>query len=849
PYEITPRSPADLRVVSSTLNSVSLAWTDRSFAEEGFEVERRSSIGFTPEILIAAGDAWRFFRGTQEPSAGTLGWAGVEFDDSAWEEGPSGFGYGDGDDATVLADMQNHYSTIYLRRTFDIEDAALFTGLKLLVDYDDGFVAYLNGVEVARMQAGLPGTFLPFDSLASDQHEAGEAVSVEFPVAGILRSGVNALAIQGLNINLSSTDFSLIPRLETVDETPFSLYAVLPADNRAFSDADLEPDTLYSYRVRAFNSEGTSAYSNIATLETAGVPSAPTDLRVVSVGDTSIGLEWTDTSDSESGFELERAAAEEEFERIAEIVADQTSYTDEGLASGETYSYRIRAVNIFGRSAFSNTVTQTTGSPPAAPSDLAIQEVFLDALRVVWVDNSEDETGFELQIRVGSAASFQQRAILLPDTTEYLDAELQPGETYAYRVRALGEAGNSDWSNEAAGETGTLPPAPADLTVSAVGLDSIALSWMSAAAAAQSLELERKGPGDESFLLLITLPPDATSHVDAALASGSTYAYRLRALNAFGSSPYSEVAEATTGRLPAQPSALSVVSFGLDWVEIGWLDNADNETGFELERSDAGGPFALAVLLSEGSTGVVDTGLAAGTHYAYRLRAVNAYGPSAYSEAVEVTTGRLPAAPAGLQVLDLGYDSLTLGWTDLSDNETGFAIERSEDGSTFTPAGQVSRDATIFSDVGLAQDTEYFYRVFATGEFGRSEGWAEIAVRTGRLPLAPSGLAAAAIGLDSVTIVWTDNSDNELRFDIYRKNAGGVFALVGHAGADTAVYEDTGLQPGTGYVYRIAAVGQFGPSDPSEELAVTTGRLPAAPVDLRATAIGLDYIELEWTDA
>jgi hypothetical protein len=69
--------------------------------------------------LVPEGATWKFFKGIAHPSPGTNNWAALGFDDSAWLQGLSGFGYGDGDDNTVLTDMQNTYWTVYARHVFD----------------------------------------------------------------------------------------------------------------------------------------------------------------------------------------------------------------------------------------------------------------------------------------------------------------------------------------------------------------------------------------------------------------------------------------------------------------------------------------------------------------------------------------------------------------------------------------------------------------------------------------------------------------------------------------------------------------------------------------------------------
>ena len=95
------------------------------------------------ETLIDAGDTWSYFKGNSAPPSD---WKNVSFDDSGWSEGPSGFGYSsDIAYATTFADMYGNYVAFYLRKTFQMEDTNL-TSLQLAIDYDDGFIAYINGV-------------------------------------------------------------------------------------------------------------------------------------------------------------------------------------------------------------------------------------------------------------------------------------------------------------------------------------------------------------------------------------------------------------------------------------------------------------------------------------------------------------------------------------------------------------------------------------------------------------------------------------------------------------------------------------------------------------------------------
>src|SRR5688572_19360768 len=95
------------------------------------------------ETIIDLADLWRYRQGDSEPPAS---WRAVDFDDTAWPQGPSGLGYGDGDDMTVL----DPTVSFYVRKTFSVADISLVRSMYLHVDHDDAFVAYINDVEVAR---------------------------------------------------------------------------------------------------------------------------------------------------------------------------------------------------------------------------------------------------------------------------------------------------------------------------------------------------------------------------------------------------------------------------------------------------------------------------------------------------------------------------------------------------------------------------------------------------------------------------------------------------------------------------------------------------------------------------
>jgi hypothetical protein len=159
------------------------------------------------EVFIAPGDTWRYLIATEDAGPPPA-WNQPAFDDSAFALGPSGFGYGDGDDATLVPPDTG---AIFCRREFHLEDPTRVLQLVLRVAYDDGFVAYLNGVRVAAGNA--PEGSPDFSSLAARKHDADDLECFDLTsFAGSLRAGRNVLAVVGLNTR-PSTDMSLVVEL------------------------------------------------------------------------------------------------------------------------------------------------------------------------------------------------------------------------------------------------------------------------------------------------------------------------------------------------------------------------------------------------------------------------------------------------------------------------------------------------------------------------------------------------------------------------------------------------------------------------------------------------------------
>lgn len=207
--------------------------------------------------MIATGATWKFLRGTREASTPVEAWRRLDFDDQSWASGPAPFRYGDGAGGTVLGDMRNGYASLFMRHRFVVADPATAPDLRVAVDYDDGFILWLNGSEILRVNAPDRPTH---KSLSTESHESGAFETFLLPGAGAhLRPGTNVLAAQGFNVALDSSDFLFDLRLDAARPTA----ALARAEPPRFDP----PHGLYTTNVPVVIASGTAGAEIAYTLD------------------------------------------------------------------------------------------------------------------------------------------------------------------------------------------------------------------------------------------------------------------------------------------------------------------------------------------------------------------------------------------------------------------------------------------------------------------------------------------------------------------------------------------------------------------------------------------------------
>ncbi|MGI9242949.1 MAG: cadherin repeat domain-containing protein, partial [Verrucomicrobiales bacterium] len=241
-----------------------------------WSIPTRTFIADTPQLtrsLIATGSDSRFLIPTAANDPIT--WRALDFDDSAWSTGPTGIGYetGSGYQQLIATDveaaMYNQNSSLFIRLPFDLPDPASLNSLTLRMKYDDAFVAFINGTEIAR-STNVPTT-LAWNSAAGASRNDSIAIVFEDTgvltvAAGSLIAGKNVLAIHSLNAGPSSSDLLCIPELvATFAETSYAgwveIFPQLGNDER-LPDGDPDHDELSNFFEWATGSNPTISQSD-----------------------------------------------------------------------------------------------------------------------------------------------------------------------------------------------------------------------------------------------------------------------------------------------------------------------------------------------------------------------------------------------------------------------------------------------------------------------------------------------------------------------------------------------------------------------------------------------------------
>ncbi len=540
-----------------------------------------------------------------------------------------------------------------------------------------------------------------------------------------------SLAVDGFNtssIQLRWNDNSdnetgfEIERSLTGQNGSWGLINTTGADATGYDNTGLTEATTYYYRVRARNSAGVSAYSNVVSATTAlSPPAAPTGLSAETITTSSVLMTWTDVATNEVDYVVQRSLDGSSYSNIRVLPANSTSFDNTGLDDNRAYFYRVYARNASGNSGFSNILNITTPlAVPDDPTTLIITGVNTNSITMMWSDQSDNELGFQIQRSTQSGSGFTVVGNATADEETFTNIGLSDNTTYYYRVRAYNGAGFSGFTAEASATTTlSAPLPPSNLLLDNITENSIDLNWSDNSTNETGFQVERSLSPTTGYVRITTTTADVTSYTSTGLDQNTTYYYRVRAINPSGQSAYSNVRSGTTLLLlPDAPSNLAFSLVTENSMRISWQDNSNNEANFEIQRSLTAGIGFVEVGTPTDSY-FDDAGLDEDVEYFYRVRAINATGPSAWITGSQSTLLLLPGEPDRLAGVASSVCSVDLTWRDRSTNEESFEVQRSSlPTSGFVTIQTLPPDTEEYTDISTENNTSYFYRIAAINTAG-----------------------------------------------------------------------------------------------------------------------------------
>jgi len=396
--------------------------------------------------------------------------------------------------------------------------------------------------------------------------------------------------------------------------------------------------------------------------------------------------------------------------------------------------------------------------------------------------------------------------------------------------------------------------APSNLSLTVDSYHQISFAWQDNATNESGYEVWKSTTGPSgAFSLFTTYPwPNTTAGGNDLLEPSTQYCYKVRAYNTLGQSgktraysEFSNTACATTlSRIPAAPSDAHAAPDIWGRIQVNWTDNAGEETGFRIERATTStGPWTEIGNTGANVTSFFDTQPPASEQTAcYHIVAFNSYGSSPASNAFCTA---IPSAPTALVAIASG-SAVDLSWTDNSNVEDGFVVERWTAATSSAVIATLPANTSMYHDDGLA-DATYSYLVRAVKDGGKSASTNEANVLVATAPPpAPSRVVAYPTSSTAMYIWWTDTATTETGFRVERStDAGASWSVVGTTAADERAIGDGGLASEQQDCYRVIAFNTIGDSPASSSVCSIP---PLAPTGLTVTPGETGSLNLMWTD-
>jgi titin len=579
---------------------------------------------------------------------------------------------------------------------------------------------------------------------------------------------------------------------------------------------------------------------------------------------TRINLIWNDNipvgSGNEDEFEIAYSTLPTGYQSIltgSPGTVSVNTFQLTNLQPATTYYIFVRAIGVGGgipscsyptgtgfnppaddanNSCWSNGIIVTTNDNiPAPVTGASVGTPYSQRSNTLYfTDNSNNETEFIIERKTGGDFSVIARIPGVDGTGQrsFVDNSTLPNTFYSYRVTSSNATGKGfPESTTAPFRTLQDPPlSPSGLATYSIGLRTIGIYWNNPAPNTAADFLIQQSTDKNNWVNISTTPSNIRNLVVQNLKEGQRYFFRVIARNEGGSSNSSNLLEASTENLIApNPSAnmfaktISKTQIDLTWnlgtyrtLQDGITNKRVSQEVYRSDLSATDGFIKIATIGENDDKYSDKTGMPK-TKYWYKILSANYQGQSPFSNVSAATTLGPPYAPTNLTTVlasdALGNNAIKVTWKDNSDDEWGFALERSTD-STFAKGvvkADLDSNTIAATSIPIEEGLTYFFRVNASNIHGVSKysATSKIEVAVSAAPNAPYDLKGTATSAE-VSLKWGDDSNKETAFDVERSIDGTTFSKIGSTGRNEVTYSDKTVSEKTKYSYRVRATNSKG---------------------------------------
>ncbi len=436
-------------------------------------------------------------------------------------------------------------------------------------------------------------------------------------------------------------------------------------------------------------------------------PNAPSDIIAsLSASQEMINVFWNDNSANEEGFLLQRKMNLANWETIALTAVNANIYVDTNISAGNAYRYKVRSFNGSLNSVYVSSLEVSVEqavikTKPLAPSHL-VAKLNTGIMVLSWQDNSDNENGFTLERRIQSGI-WQQLAELAMNNIQYSNRLLEAGKIYEYRLTAFNEVGHSNSVSMVAEKI------PNETVEDNTDTECIGEPQYVAGTA---YSIGQKVI-NEGFIFECSVPGwcSSASALHYAPETGINWPDAWVKISAASCDNGSD-----NPTIPAEVNNLNTtINAGMTSINVSWLDISDDESGFLIERKRNDENWMAMAELSAETQNFVDASIQAGNDYQYRVATFNRAGTSAWVTGSRITllqTQTIPTLASDVKAaLSSDKTRIDVSWSDNSDNETGFKVERRVNSGSWQLQSSKAKNTSNYSDNLVSAGSAYEYRV------------------------------------------------------------------------------------------------------------------------------------------